>query len=257
MLKNLPTYALDKGVIDAHPLIRFHLLPEEQRALRVLTLQEERQLVQAVAEADPVIGAYVALLGETGLRKSEGIKLQWAQIDRPGRLVAVEKTKNKRARYVPLSDFALKWIDPLVRLIHCPSVFVNLKTGRPWLDPRGPFEQGKKAAGLPWVGFHDLRHFRATQWVKLGVDLRSVQEMLGHSTITTTMRYAHFAPTHASRSILEAHKAEGWQLEEREKSGRNLDASDSGQSAAQAQTPDSKRARGGTRTHTRETLTGF
>lgn len=147
VLKNLLTYALDKGVIDAHPLIRFHLLPEEQRALRVLTLEEERQLVQAVAEADPVIGAYVALLGETGFRKSEGLKLKWSQIDRSGRLVAVEKTKNKRARYgyVPLSDFALKWIDPLVRLIHCPYVFVNLKTGRPWLDPRGPFEQGNKA----------------------------------------------------------------------------------------------------------------
>ncbi|MDA2934799.1 hypothetical protein MYX82_10725, partial [Acidobacteria bacterium AH-259-D05] len=67
VLKNLLTYALDKGVIDAHPLIRFHLLPEEQRALRVVSLEEERQLVNTVAEADPVVGAYVALLGETGL----------------------------------------------------------------------------------------------------------------------------------------------------------------------------------------------
>ena len=71
------------------------------------------------------------------------------------------------------------------------------------------------------MGFHDLRHFRATQWVMHGVDLRTVQELLGHSTITTTMRYAHFAPNHANRSILEAEKLEVRELgEARAKSGR-------------------------------------
>src|SRR2546430_10466252 len=46
-------------------------------------------------------------------------------------------------------------------------------------------------------GFHDFRHFRASQWVMRGIDLRTVQELLGHRDITTTMRYAHFAPNHA------------------------------------------------------------
>src|SRR6476660_5324741 len=58
------------------------------------------------------------------------------------------------------------------------------------------------------VSIHDLRHFRATQWVQRGVDLRTVQELLGHSAIATTMTYAHFAPSHASRSILEAQRSE-------------------------------------------------
>ena len=44
------------------------------------------------------------------------------------------------------------------------------------------------------MGFHDLRHFRATLWVKLGVDLVTVKELLGNADIQTTMRYAHFAP---------------------------------------------------------------
>ena len=85
-------------------------------------------------------------------------------------------------------------------------------------DPRGPFERGRKKAGLHWVGFHDLRHFRATQWVMRGVDLRTVQELLGHSSITTTMRYAHFAPDHALRAV---HQAEQLEVEElRAKNGR-------------------------------------
>jgi Phage integrase family len=53
-----------------------------------------------------------------------------------------------------------------------------------------------------------MRHFRPTQWVQRDVDLRTVKELLGHSSITTTMTYAHFAPNHASRSILEAQKLE-------------------------------------------------
>jgi|SRR5690242_6413870 integrase len=68
------------------------------------------------------------------------------------------------------------------------------------------------AAGMDWVGFHDFRHFRASQWVMHGIDLRTVQELLGHRFIATTMRYAHFAPNHATRSVLAAYRAEEDQL---------------------------------------------
>jgi integrase len=60
-------------------------------------------------------------------------------------------------------------------------------------------------------GIHNgkgFRHFRASQWVMRGIDLRTVQELLGHRDIMTTMRYAHFAPNHAAKSILAAHRAE-------------------------------------------------
>jgi len=66
---------------------------------------------------------------------------------------------------------------------------------------------------LEWIGFHDSRHFQATQWVMRGIDLRTVQELLGHSDITTTMRYSHFAPSHAMRSIAEVQKAEAADVE--------------------------------------------
>jgi integrase len=85
---------------------------------------------------------------------------------------------------------------------NCPS------TGTRYYDLRYPLEQGREVAGLPWVGFHDLRHFRATQWVKEGVDLRTVQVLMGHQSIATTMRYAHFAPPDATHSIIEAQRRE-------------------------------------------------
>jgi integrase len=213
VLKNMVTFALDKEYIEQNPLQRFRMLPEEQKALRVMTLEEERQLIRAVSSVDHTIGVYVALLGETGLRKSEGLNLKWELVNFQQRILSVEETKSGKARYVPLSDFAIAQLQSLVRMIDVPYVFVQLDARKPWRDPRGPFEKGKTLAGLDWVGFHDLRHFRATQWVMRGVDLRTVQEFLGHSSITTTMRYAHFSPGYANKSVREAQAAESQEVE--------------------------------------------
>ena len=194
VLKNLFTFALEREYIAVHPLSRFRLLDEERSVIRVPSLEEESHLVESVAEVDQTVGCYVALLGETGLRKQEGLTLEWKQIDLHQKMLWVEKSKGKKPRYVPLSDYAIDWLRKLVRIVGCPFVFVNLTTRDRLKDPRTAFDKGKLVAGLDWVTFHTLRHFRATQWVRSGVDLRTVKELLGHSSIQTTMRYAHFAP---------------------------------------------------------------
>jgi site-specific recombinase XerD len=63
-----------------------------------------------------------------------------------------------------------------------------------------------------WVGFHDLRHFRATQWIMRGVDIRSVQGLLGHRNINTTERYVKFGPGHASQRVIEAQRLEDQEM---------------------------------------------
>jgi len=112
-----------------------------------------------------------------------------------------------------LSDYAIEQLRSLVRVVGCPYVFARLDTHNRWINPQGPFDAGRKKAKLEWIGFHDSRHFQATQWVMRGIDLRTVQELLGHSDITTTMRYSHFAPSHAMRSIAEVQKAEAADVE--------------------------------------------
>jgi integrase len=157
---------------------------------------------------DPIAAAYAVVLGETAIRKSEGIRLTWSFVDVQHRLLTVERSKNRRPRYIPLSDFALEALQSLPRLKECPRVFVRLETGSHWHDLRKPFERAKKKAGLEWVGFHGLRHFRASRWVMQGADIRTVQELLGNQEITTTMRYAHFAPHHAMQSSREIQRRE-------------------------------------------------
>ena len=69
--------------------------------------------------------------------------------------------------------------------------------------------------------------FPSTQWVMRGIDLRTVQELLGHSDITATMRYAHFATNHAMRSIVEVQKAEAADVKKaRATNGRQAIASE-------------------------------
>ncbi len=187
------------------------MLPEVEEALRIMTYDEYRQLMEAVVEEDLVIGTYTVVLGETGMRKSEGLRLKWDHIHKAGpnqQIVMIGQTKSGKIRSVRLSDLAVEYLNKLVRFIDIPHVFVDPVRRKPWKDPRGPFFKGREKVGLDWVGFHDLRHFRATQWLMNGVDVNTVKQLLGHADIQTTMRYVHFVETHATKSVVEAQKKE-------------------------------------------------
>ena len=157
------------------------------------------------------MGAYTVILGETGMRKSEGLRLQWDHIRKSGpqeSVVVIGKAKSGKVRSVTLSDLALEWLQKLIRFIDIPDVFVDPGRHKPWKAPRGPFKRARAKVGLDWVGFHGLRHFRATQWLMNGVDVNTVKELLGHSDIHTTMRYVHYVQSHASKSVVLAQKKE-------------------------------------------------
>jgi integrase len=208
VLSHMFTFALKKRLIAAHPMTRYGRLRENEKALRVMTLEDERRLVRKVMDENLIIGCYVGILGETGLRKSEGLKLKWDYVDTKSRTLTVEAGKTGKTRYVPLSDYALELLGKMTRVEGCTFVFVWTETKQPVRDPRHSFFEGRRKAGLQWVGFHDLRHFRATQWIMRGVDIRSVQGLLGHRNIKTTERYVKFVPGHASQRVIEAQRLE-------------------------------------------------
>jgi len=122
------------------------------------------------------------------------LTLKWRFVNLGERNLTVEASKNYKTRHVPLSDYAIELLRSLPRVTGCEYVFALQLTKDRCRDPWGPFYAGRGAVGLDWVGFHDFRHFRASRWIMRGMDLRTVQELLGHRDITTTMRCAHFAP---------------------------------------------------------------
>lgn len=120
-----------------------------------------------------------------------------------------------------------------------PWVF-TLANGKPLKNPRDSFSKGRRLAGLDWVrGLHDLRHFRATQWLIHGVDIYTVKDYLGHKRIETTQRYLHLVPTHAEHVVRAAQNAEQEEIKElaRDQSGRHMGDTTLKQVAVQAGVP--------------------
>ena len=80
------------------------------------------------------------------------------------------------------------------------------------MNPDKPLRRVAERVGLK-VGFHDLRRFRCRHWLMQGVDVRTLQKLMGHSAISTTMRYAGYFSSHALASIREAQAGEDSQTQ--------------------------------------------
>lgn len=134
-----------------------------------------------------------------GLRVSEIINLQWKHIDRPRGQILIEQAKGKKDRYVTLSpileDILISYyrkskIKPLK------YVFESNVPGEQYTARSAQiiFQQAKEKAGIKKeIGFHSLRHSFATHLLEKGTDVKYIQELLGHFSIKTTMRYLHVA----------------------------------------------------------------
>lgn len=138
-----------------------------------------------------------ALIYSAGLRVGEVCNLKISDIDSDRMQIRVVKSKGKRDRYVPLSDYILQGLRKYVKS----SFPVNyLFNGRVKGDPLGKsavqqaFRLAVKKAGIQKsVSVHSLRHTYATHLLEQGVDIVTIKELLGHATIETTMMYLHVA----------------------------------------------------------------
>jgi integrase len=157
---------------------------------RWLTLKEEYSLISC---ASPEWLKNVILFAlHTGMRRSEILNIMWKDVDFNRRLLRVEKTKNNEKRSIPMSNTVYELLKSInIRDISgrvFPLNVYALKDG---------FDRAVKKAGIKDFHFHDLRHTFATRLVQNGIDIYRVKELLGHKTITMTMRYAH----HYSESL--------------------------------------------------------
>ncbi len=73
--------------------------------------------------------------------------------------------------------------------------------GSPYSDIRSTFKGALKRAGIENFRFHDLRHTFASKLVMAGVDIRAVQELMGHKSITMIMKYSHLSDAHLREAV--------------------------------------------------------
>jgi integrase/recombinase XerD len=205
------------GVRDDNPAAGIAGPRRPRTVPRTLSPAEAERLVDAASGTTPRAmrdRALVELLYGAGLRVSEAVGLVKAAVDLEGRIVRVVG-KGGKERLVPLGRPAAEALRRYLALgrphldhRHRPDLFLNARGGA--LTRSGAFLILRKLAdraGLEpgRVHPHLLRHSFATHLLEGGADLRSVQEMLGHSDLATTERYTHVSDRHRREAYFRAH----------------------------------------------------
>ena len=191
---------VDNEKIDSNPAARIRRKTENNGRVRFLSADEERRLREAITNPRQLAALEISI--HTGMRMSEQFGLLWRQVDLDKRLVTLPKTKNGRTRHIPLNAVAVAAFEALKveGQGKASPVFPNA-AGEAISSPRGWFEDAVTRAGLADFTWHCNRHTFASRLVMHGVDLRTVGELMGHTTIQMTMRYAHLAPSHTASAV--------------------------------------------------------
>lgn len=167
---------------------------------------EEQDRLEAVLEDDVILDAMMIVCLDTGVREGELRAMTWGNLDLKAKTLWVKHsisskgelgpTKNRKNRAIPLTD-------RVVELLTQQRAMTMLAGDWVWTRDGEPFKTNVllrrvhnrlRLAGLREIRVHDLRHTFASRLVQRGVSLQVVKELLGHSRISETERYAHLAP---------------------------------------------------------------
>lgn len=235
-IKGLLSRAVEWGVLTEHPLAKLRRLKTDQKGrIRYLATEEMDALRAAMIAREETIRAerdsanawrrernqklmpdlrkvvfadhlkpLVLLSINTGMRRGEVFNLQWSDINFKGKVLTVEggTSKSGQTRHVPLNKEALQvlsdWHDQ--QALTSGFVFPSDKGGR--LDNIKKSWAGLlELANIKNFRWHDLRHTFASRLVMAAVPLNTVRELLGHSDIAMTLRYAHLAPDSKAAAV--------------------------------------------------------
>lgn len=193
--------AVDNEKLAANPAARIKRKVEHNDRIRFLSDKEEDKLRKAIEENWPhYLPAFLFSL-HTGIRASEQWGLQWPDVDLARKTITLHRTKAGKTRHVSLNAIALAALESLPTYRRREgSVFLNTE-GQPVRSARDWFEPAVEKAGLRDYTWHCNRHTFASRLVMAGIDIRTVAQLMGHSTIQMTMRYAHLAPEHTQAAV--------------------------------------------------------
>lgn len=169
---------------------------KQQKLPSILSQQEVAQLL--IAPNHLKTRALLMLIYSAGLRRSEAAHLLVSDVDSERMTITIRQGKWQKDRVVMLSPVLLQTLQQYWRYEH-PKVwlFPGATPGQPISgnDVFGVFKNALRRAGITKpVSPHSLRHSFATHMLEAGVDLRTIQALLGHRSLKTTARYLHVSP---------------------------------------------------------------
>jgi len=201
VLKRMFVKALDWQLVsdDIIKVIRrAKLIKGEIKRLRYLSDDEAQRLID---NCDTYLKPIVITALNTGMRKSEILRLEWSRVDLKNRIILLDKTKNGERREIPINDTLFNCLSGIIRNIKTDYVFYNPDTLKPYNDIKKGFATALKKSKILDFRFHDLRHTFASSLVMAGADLATIQKLLGHKDIKMTLRYAHLSSVHLQDAV--------------------------------------------------------
>jgi integrase len=174
--------------LGLNPVRKVKFFREFNIGLRVLSTEEEEKLLQ---HAIPYLQDLICFALNTGLRIGEIFSLRWSNVDLKRGILAVFASKTQMIREIPINSETRKVLEAWWLGKKNEGVFYNPQTGKPFVDLKTGFNLACEKSGISGVTWHTLRHTFASRLVNSGVDIVTVKELLGHSSISVTMRYAH------------------------------------------------------------------
>ena len=199
MLRAMFNKGIEWGLANSNPAGSIGRLRETGARTRFLDGHEIQRLLAASSESfRPIL--ITAL--HTGMRRGEILNLKWADVDFKNTIITVQESKSGKKRMLPMDDTLCETLRVLPTRFKRGYLYPSpVKEGKPQYDFKRQFRNAVTKAGIDNFRFHDLRHTFASHLVVSGVDLMTVKELLGHATLTMTMRYSHLAPDHRMRAI--------------------------------------------------------
>lgn len=194
-------YAKKSWELDLPNPVTGLFFPQKPGRLRYLEKEEAALLLDKAKNLrSTCLSDFIELALNTGARKNELLQLQFKSVDLGRSIITIEghTTKTGKRRYLPINKAARQVFQrrQAYREQNCPSspwVF-SKRSGDRVKYPDNAFRAAVEQAGIEDFHVHDLRHTFASWLVSEGVELIKVRDLLGHSSIKMTERYAHLAP---------------------------------------------------------------
>ncbi|MEM6394637.1 MAG: site-specific tyrosine recombinase/integron integrase [Planctomycetota bacterium] len=222
-LRSFYKWMVKHGRTDTNPMLLIRTPKQTKRLPKAITVEQVERLL-GTPDNRETLGArdraILETLYSTGVRVSELVDLNRIDLDHNAQTLHV-RGKGKKERIVPLGSHAMAAIRHYITLLEPDTRFVSLRQMPEADQPlfvnknagrlssrsvRRKLDKYLKTAGLdPMVSPHTLRHSFATHLLDNGADLRSVQELLGHQSLSTTQIYTHLSSMRLRTAYDQAH----------------------------------------------------
>lgn len=221
-LRSFFKFMIRRGIVSANPLSTIRTPKQERRLPKCLDLEQVQKLLEAPGDGDILSirdRAMLEVLYSSGIRVSELVELELADLDLVEGVLRV-KGKGRKDRLTPIGSQAINALKRYFQARQAEPRMAAQTNGRVFLNKHGDALSTRSVrrkldkylgmAGLdPGISPHTLRHSFATHLLNNGADLRSVQELLGHQSLSTTQVYTHLTTKRMKEVYDAAHPRAG------------------------------------------------